>query len=102
MFKDLVYEYARRIPKGKVATYGQLAKIAGRSKAARAVGMLMRTHPAVPKIPCHRVIGSDGSLTGYTAKGGIQTKKKMLIQEGVFFKDNKVDLKRSQWKPKIR
>ena len=99
MFKEDVYRLSRKIPKGKVVTYGQLAKLAGNPKAARAVGIFMKSHPAIPKIPCHRVVGSDGSLTGFTAKGGIWIKKKMLIKEGVHFKKDKIDLVRSQWRP---
>ncbi|MFA5349204.1 MAG: MGMT family protein [Candidatus Paceibacterota bacterium] len=99
MFKDLVYKYAARIPKGKVATYGQLAKLAGNKKAARVVGMLMKNNPYYPKVSCHRVVGSSGSLVGYTGVGGKQGKKKRLIKEGVRFKGDKVDLKISLWKP---
>ena len=97
-FTAKIYELARRIPKGKVATYGQLAKLAGNARAARAVGMAMRTNPDIPKTPCHRVVASDGSLTGYSAGHGIPTKKKMLEAEGVKFKGAKVDLRASQWK----
>jgi O-6-methylguanine DNA methyltransferase len=95
-FKDTVYKFTRKIPKGKVATYGQLAKLAGNPKAGRAVGMFMRTNPDSPHTPCHRVVASDGSLTGYSRKGGIKTKKQILISEGVKFKNDKVDLKLSQ------
>ncbi|MEK7510999.1 MAG: MGMT family protein [Patescibacteria group bacterium] len=97
-FTTKIYELARRIPKGKVATYGQLAALAGKPGAARAVGSAMRTNPDIPKTPCHRVVASDGSLTGYSAGQGIATKKKMLEAEGVKFKGAKVDLATSQWK----
>ena len=66
-FRDKVYEITRKIPKGKVATYGQIAKLAGNSKAARAVGYFMKTNPDAPKTPCHRVVAADGKLTGYSA-----------------------------------
>ena len=97
-FKDKIYELTRRIPKGKVATYGQLAKLAGNPKAARVVGMFMRTNPDAPHTPCHRVVASDGSLTGYSGSGGLKTKKQMLISEGVKFKNAKVDLASSLWR----
>ena len=97
-FEDKVYKLCRSIPKGKVATYGQLALLAGKRKAARAVGYYMRTNEDVPHTPCHRVVAADGSLTGYSDRGGIATKKKMLIKEGVHFKKNKVDLSYSLWK----
>ena len=70
-FKNKVYQLARSIPKGKVATYGQLAKLAGNPKAARAVGLLMKNNPNAPQTPCHRVVASDGKLNGYSGIGGI-------------------------------
>ena len=96
-FKEKIYEYTRKIPPGKVATYGQLARLAGVPKAARAVGMCMRTNPDAPRTPCHRVVSANGSLTGYSAAGGITQKRKMLIQEGVVFVGDRVDLAKSQW-----
>jgi len=99
-FTQKVYALARRIPKGNVATYGQLAALAGNPRAARAVGMAMRTNPDIPKTPCHRVVASDGSLTGYSAGHGISTKRKMLMDEGVSFKGQKADLAKSLWNGK--
>ncbi|MBI2641518.1 MGMT family protein [Candidatus Roizmanbacteria bacterium] len=96
-FKDKVYELTRLIPKGKVATYGQIAKLAGNPKAARAVGMFMRINPDPSHTPCHRVVASDGKLTGYSAGEGISTKLAILREEGVFFKGDRVDLTLSQW-----
>src|SRR3990167_8706695 len=98
LFAERVYAVTRRIPRGKVATYGQVAKLAGSPKAARAVGYLMKTNPDAPKTPCHRVVASDGSLTGYSGHGGILGKKKMLIVEGVQFAGKRVDLTQSLWK----
>jgi methylated-DNA-[protein]-cysteine S-methyltransferase len=99
-FKERVYKLTSQIPHGKVATYGQLASLAGSPGAARAVGMLMKTnlHPDI--IPCYKVVASDGSLTGYSAGEGIVTKKEKLLKDGVSFKKNKVDLKESQWTPR--
>ena len=96
-FTEKVYVTLRKVPKGKVVTYGQLAALAGNPRAARAVGMAMRTNPDIPATPCHRVVASDGSLTGYSAGQGISTKRKMLIDEGVSFKGTKIDLATSQW-----
>jgi len=96
-FKDKVYKVAAKIPKGKVATYGQLARLAGSPRAARAVGMCMKENPDKKIVPCHRVVASDGSLTGYNFGKGIPTKKAMLKKEGVVFKGEKVDLKISNW-----
>ncbi|OGK17093.1 hypothetical protein A2774_01930 [Candidatus Roizmanbacteria bacterium RIFCSPHIGHO2_01_FULL_39_12c] len=97
-FKEKVYEICRNIPKGKVVTYGQLAKLAGKQKAARAVGAYMRMNPDAPATPCHRVVASNGSLTGYSGPGGLAAKRKTLLEEGVSFKGVKVDLIKSQWK----
>jgi len=95
--KDKVYEITRQIPRGKVATYKQIATLAGNSKGARFVGTCMRTNPDAPHTPCHRVVGSDGAFHGYSAGNGIPTKIDMLREEGVQFKNGKVDLKSSQW-----
>ncbi len=96
-FKEKVYELCRQIPKGKVVTYGQLAKMAGHPGAARAVGMCMKTNEDAPHTPCHRVVASDGSLHGYSGKGGLTGKKKLLMEEGVEFVGEKVDLRQSRW-----
>ncbi|MBI5452911.1 MGMT family protein [Candidatus Gottesmanbacteria bacterium] len=82
-----------------VATYGQLAEMVGSPGAARAVGMCMKTNPDAPRTPCHRVVASDGKLTGYSAEGGVSKKKQMLLDEGVQFIDDKVNLKLSKWSP---
>jgi len=95
-FRDKVYSLTRQIPIGKVATYGQLAREAGNPKAARAVGLFMKTNHDAPNTPCHRVVASDGSLTGYSGKNGIAGKKAMLLAEGVKFIGDRVDLKVSQ------
>jgi O-6-methylguanine DNA methyltransferase len=97
-FQTRVYEIAKTIPPGKVVTYGQLAEMAGSPKAARAVGMCMRNNKTPETIPCHRVVASNGKLTGY-AFGGVNSKKEKLLKEGVVFKDDLVDLNISQWKP---
>jgi len=96
-FKEKVYKLTQVIPKGKVATYGQLARLAGKSKAARAVGSFMKTNPDAPRTPCHRVVAKDGSLTGYSMGKGISTKKHMLENEGVAFIGDKVDMGKALW-----
>ena len=97
-FRERVYEVTAKIPRGKVATYKQIAVLAGNPKAARAVGYFMRTNPNAPIVPCHRVVSSNGSLTGYSGGGGVKTKREMLIREGVSFLGVSVDLAISQWK----
>ncbi|MCL4384266.1 MGMT family protein [Patescibacteria group bacterium] len=96
-FREQVYALARQIPKGFVATYGQLAALAGHPRAARAVGFFMKTNPDAPRTPCHRVVASDGRLTGYSGAGGVAAKRAMLQSEGVVFKGKKVDLSVSSW-----
>ena len=96
-FRDKVYAATKSIPKGKVATYWQIAKLAGNPKAARAVGMFMKINPYAPVVPCHRVVASNGGLTGYSGRGGVLGKKKMLLGEGVKFKGERVDMNLSLW-----
>jgi methylated-DNA-[protein]-cysteine S-methyltransferase len=67
---------------GQVATYGEIARRIGRSRAARAVGQALARNPIPILIPCHRVLASDGSLHGYSGKGGIKTKRQLLVHEG--------------------
>jgi len=81
-FQVKVWKYLKTIPKGKVKTYKQVAKGIKRPKSARAVANACAKNPYAPKIPCHRVIRTDGSLGGYSGKGGIKTKKKLLKREG--------------------
>ncbi len=96
-FTSRIYLLAGKIPKGKVTTYGKLAALAGRPGAARAVGNAMRRNPSRSKVPCHRVVASNGALTGYAFGKGIATKKRLLIQEGVAFRGDRVDLATSGW-----
>ena len=78
-FKQSVLNIVKQIPAGKTMTYGQVAAIAGRPGAARAVGMIMSQN-LNPEVPCHRVIRADGKLGGYN-RGGIEQKAKLLKQE---------------------
>lgn len=78
-FRQKVFNIVSKIPKGKTLSYKQVAKKAGNEKAARAVGAIIKTNYD-PKIPCHRVIGSNGKLTGYNR--GLSKKKKLLQEEG--------------------
>ena len=80
-----VWNFLKSIPRGSVRTYAEVAAGIGRPAAARAVANAVGKNPYPPKIPCHRVIRSDGSLGGYSGKGGIKTKKKLLKKEGITF-----------------
>jgi len=91
-FFTKVYDVVKKIPKGKVLTYKQVARLAGNSKAYRAVGSAMRKNPDIKTIPCHRVVGSDGAMHGYSAGQGISTKIKLLKKEGVKIIGDKCDL----------
>ena len=81
-FQAKVVRHCRAIPWGGTLSYGQLAKKAGSAGAARAVGTVMSRNRLPLVIPCHRVLGSGGCLGGYSAPGGLATKKKLLSQEG--------------------
>ena len=90
MFYQKVYSLLKKVPKGKVTTYKDLAK-ALHSKAYRAVGTAMRLNKNAPIVPCHRVVNSDGSVGYYSGKGGIKVKIILLEKEGVEVKNNKIE-----------
>jgi methylated-DNA-protein-cysteine methyltransferase related protein len=96
-FYKKVYEIVKQIPVGKVLTYQDVARLAGSPGASRAVGTAMKNNPDNEVVPCHRVVGSDGSMHGY-AFGGVSSKFEKLTAEGVVFKGQKVDLTMSRWK----
>lgn len=77
-FKEKVFEVVKKIPKGKTLTYKQVARLAGRPKAYRAVGNILNTNYN-PKIPCHRVVRSDGKVGGYNR--GKKRKRELLQKE---------------------
>ena len=94
---DKVYEFVRNIPRGKVATYGQIALYLGNRNFARAVGNILHGNPDPEHIPCHRVVNSKGRLSRAYAFGGIEAQRRLLVSEGVVFKnDLVVDLSVSQ------
>ena len=82
-FQIKVWNYLKTIPIGKVKTYKEVAIGINRPKSARAVANAVGKNPFSPKIPCHRVIRSDGLLGGYSGKGGVKTKKLLLKREGI-------------------
>ena len=84
-FQLKVWKYLRTIPKGQLRTYLEIAKAIKRPKAARAVANACAKNPYAPKIPCHRVIRSDGTIGGFSARGGKKTKRKLLKLEGFSF-----------------
>ena len=82
-FQLQVWAYLRQIPRGSVKTYSPIAKEIGKPLAVRAVANAIGKNPYAPKIPCHRVIRSNGSLGGYSGKGGVKTKRFLLKKEGI-------------------
>jgi len=89
-FGNKVYSVVKKIPHGKVLTYKQVARLAGRPRAWRAVGNILNKNPDPKTIPCHRVIKSDGSVDGY--RYGIKKKTSLLKKEGVVVKNGRVVL----------
>ncbi len=87
-----IYEAVRKIPAGKVATYGQVAKLAGNPRMSRAVGNALHKNPEPGVIPCHRVVDSQGRLAGAFAFGGSDVQAKLLSAEGVTVVNGRVDL----------
>ena len=82
-FRRGVYAAARQVAPGTVATYGEIARAIGSPDAARAVGAALGSNPWPIIVPCHRVVAADGALTGFSAPGGIVTKRRMLEIENV-------------------
>lgn len=85
-FFGKVYEVVRNIERGRVMSYGDVAKRAGSSRGARAVGAAMARNPFPPFVPCHRVVGRNGDLVGFGGGSGIALKEEMLKFEGVYGK----------------
>ena len=85
-FQLLVWEALKTIPRGEVRTYKELAAMIGRPGSVRAVANACGKNPYPVTIPCHRVIRTDGGLGGYSGTGGIETKRKLLLEEGIDMK----------------
>ncbi len=91
-FSNKVLNLCKQIPKGKVTTYKEIA-IALNSKAYQGVGNALRNNPYPIKIPCHRVVNSDGKIGGYSGKKDNPKKKTLLKKEGIIIVEDKIDLK---------
>lgn len=94
---DLIYEQVRRVPKGKVATYGQIASLAGNPRWSRVVGYALHVNPEPGVIPCHRIVDRNGRLSPAFAFGGVNMQEELLQREGVEVKDLHVDLAKFRW-----
>lgn len=93
-FFEEVYKVVKLIPKGKVTTYGEIAKLIGVPRGSRAVGYALHNNPLPGIIPCHRVVNRQGQLSGSFAFGGADAQAKLLQSEGVKVVNNCVDLKK--------
>ena len=89
-----IYEAVKKIPKGRVATYGKVAEMAGNPRMSRAVGNALHKNPDPDHIPCYRVVNSKGELAGAFAFGGEEVQRKMLEADGIEVVNGKVDLKK--------
>lgn len=101
-FAERVFEVVQQIPRGKVASYGQVGKLIGAPRSARYVGYALRANPTPgvdpSSIPCHRVVFKDGSMASGFAFGGPDVQREMLEREGVSFTaDGRIDMQACQW-----
>ena len=89
---NLIYEEVKKIPKGKVANYGYIAKKIGRPRLSRVVGYALHVNPDPDTIPCHRVVNKDGCVSKAFVFGGANKQTELLEKEGVKLKNGKVDM----------
>ena len=94
---ELIYDVVRRIPRGRVATYGQVAALAGNPHWSRVVGYALHVNPEPGVIPCHRVLNRYGEPSTAFAFGGVNEQILLLEEEGVEFENGKVDLSKYIW-----
>ncbi len=95
---ELIYDVVKQIPKGTVATYGQVAALTGNKRWARVVGYALHANPDPTHIPCHRVVNREGAVSEAFAFGGGNRQVELLREEGVEVVDKKVDLEKYRWK----
>ncbi len=97
-----IYNVVCKIPKGKVATYGQVATLAGNPRWARVVGYALHNNPAPMVIPCHRVVNREGKVAESFVFGGGIAQRELLEKEGIVFeKDGTIDFKKYGWRPEF-
>lgn len=100
-FSKQVMALIRKVPRGKVATYGQIAKLAGKPQGSRGVSWILHSSSAAHKLPWQRILNSKGMISFPVGSAEFKKQKQLLLQEGVEFGDGgAVDLKRFQWKKK--
>lgn len=97
---EKIYAVVRKIPKGRVASYGQIAAMAGNPRWARVVGYALHVNPDPNEIPCYRVVTKDGSLSEAFVFGGINQQRLLLERDGVEFDENgRVLMEKYRWQP---
>ncbi|NCC87441.1 MAG: MGMT family protein [Clostridia bacterium] len=97
---EKIYETVKKIPKGKVATYGQIATLAGNPKWSQVVGYALHANPKPNEIPCYRVVNRFGEPSKSFAFGGCETQRLLLEMDGIeFLKGGNIDLEKYQWQP---
>ncbi len=96
-FDREVYEYVKQVPRGKVTTYGAIARALGRPRAGRLVGNALHRNPTPILVPCHRVVNREGRLAPAFAFGGEEVQAALLREEGVQVRDGSVDLSVFFW-----
>lgn len=96
---ERIYEIIKQIPKGKVASYGRVAALAGNPAWSRVVGYALHVNPDPDSIPCYRVVTKDGKLSEAFAFGGINVQRELLEKDGVgFLADGRVDMDKFEWR----
>lgn len=98
---EVIYDIVRQIPCGRVATYGQVAELAGNRRLSRVVGYALHVNPDPAHIPCHRVVNRFGEVSSAFAFGGGNRQITLLEAEGVEFRDGRVDMERFQWEKRV-
>ena len=94
---DRIYAVVRQIPRGRVASYGQVAALAGNRRWARVVGYALHVNPDPDGIPCYRVVTRDGRVSSAFAFGGENEQIRLLMEDGVEFRDGRVIMEKYQW-----
>ncbi len=95
---EKIYDVVKKIPKGRVASYGTVAAMAGNPRWARVVGYALHVNPEPGKIPCHRVVTKNGNVSHAFAFGGENMQRLLLSEEGIeFLPDGRIDMKKYEW-----